>query len=102
MDKDKSILDFLKNLEKEIDPSYYKIIDYIKSDKMAIYIGNYIEEDRVVFISTFNLEKGKYYYECELPKINENTKFPTVVEKKDNVDFNQLVNAIKKHLDIRD
>ena len=102
MNKDKSILDFVKNLEKEIDSSSYKVIDHVESDLFSVYIGNYIETDRLVFISTLNLEKGKYYYECELPEIDEDTKFPVVVSKKDNVDFNQIVNVIRRHLDIRD
>jgi len=95
VEKDKSVTDFLGRLELAADLTMVQFVDYWDADLCAIGVKR---ENRLVYISTFNLEY-KYYYELELLDENEVDKY-TVLQRGDDVAENVLISVVKEFLNI--
>lgn len=104
MKKDRSIIDFLKDLEKTIDKEEYKIVDYWDGDLCAIGIENPINPGTMIYISTFDMPYKHFYVNIETPicNLNSNENDITNFTSKEflDVEFNKLIDIICKHLTI--
>lgn len=96
--KDKNIINLLKNLEKKIGENKFMLNDNWEGDLCAIGISD-LNEKNLAYISTFGKKEGIYYVELENININKTGKFQTV-EKHQNVNFEKLEKLFKKHLKI--
>lgn len=93
--KDKSIQELLARLP--MDERGWVIEDHWDADLMAVGIAHPIDVRRLVYVSTFGNENGRYDYECEVPTGPEPTDF-TTSERGKAVDYWALLDAIERHL----
>jgi len=96
--KDSSIERLLKALP--LKERAWVIVDHWDGDLLAVGIARKDEPRRLVYVSTRNAGKGKYYYECEVPSGPDQTDY-SVTDEGDEVDFDTLLRAMTKHLSRR-
>jgi hypothetical protein len=98
-DKDRSIIMVLQNLYKWMGPNAFVIYDHWGHDKSAIGIASPQNHSVLVYISTFGTPKNHYNVRLELPP-KLDSDFPyTEAGKYDTLNFEELVDIIRKHLD---
>jgi hypothetical protein len=98
-DKDRSILMVLLKLYKRMGPNAFVIYDHWGHDKSAIGITSPQNHGVLVYISTFGTPENYYNVRLELP-MKQNSDFPyTAAGKYKGLDFEELVDVIRKHLD---
>jgi hypothetical protein len=94
MKKSKRIRMLLNKLQ--LKENSWIVQDYWESDLDAIGIASKEKPDHIVYVNIFGKANGLYYYECEVPKDSNDYE---VVDKGDNVSFEQLSEIINKHLE---
>ncbi len=98
-DKDQSIIMVLQKLYKRMGPYAFVIYDHWGHDKNAIGITSPQNHGVLVYISTFGIPKNYYNVRLELPP-KRDSEFPyTEAGKYEGLDFEELVDIIRKHLD---
>jgi len=98
IEKDKSIINLLKKLEIKIGDNKFILNDNWKGDLCSIGISD-LNENKLIYISTFGKEEGIYHVELENINIDKSGKFKTV-EKHQNVNFEKLEKLLKNHLEV--
>jgi hypothetical protein len=93
--KDQSILDVLARLA--LPSRDWTTVDNWDADLCAIGIASKQHPRRLVYISTYGRERGRYDYQCEEPTGREPEDYATV-NRGENVEFSTLVEVIEKHL----
>ena len=68
-----------------------------EADLMAIGVSTTAEPRRIVYLSTYRLKEGRYYYECESPTGPDPAEYE-VLESGDDVDFDTLLGVMRRHL----
>jgi len=96
MHKDNIIIDLLTAASIEFPDSKYKIIDNWPADLGSIGISNSNSENQLIYISTYDLARDNYYYECEVPCDRE--PFFKVISKGYVQSMNELLSIIKGHV----
>jgi hypothetical protein len=74
--------------------------DHWEGDLCAIGIRAESSDDRLVYVSTYGMSEGRYYYECEAASAESAAEYVVVKEAND-VSFEQLLAAMHSHLDER-
>ena len=95
MSKDQSILDLLTQLQ--LDERGLIPIDHWDADLCAIGIIRKGDSRRLVYISTYDKQPGRYFYECEEAAGLQSDEY-TVTGSEDDVDFDRLLYALENHL----
>jgi hypothetical protein len=97
--KDASVLDCLTQLERAMGSGVFRVVDHWDADLCAVGIASPGDAKRLVYVSTWQKEAGRYYYECEIPRLPTSEDEPNyaVVEKADDVDFDTLLAAVRRH-----
>lgn len=72
-------------------------VGHWESDLCATAIARADDPRRLVYISTWNLPPGRYYFECEEPT-GPNAEDYSVVDAGEDVDFGALLAALERHL----
>ncbi len=95
--KDASIVQLIQRLK--LERRGWAIRDYWEADLCAIGVSSTPFEGRLVYISTFGKPTGKYDYQCEQLRsgAREDTDYEIIAEGH-NVDYDELVAAIERHL----
>ena len=94
MSKDPSIIELLSRLD--LSAQGWVVVDHWSADLSAIGIAARHDLARLVYVSTFSMEPGRFYCECEDPE----GRIGAVVAAKcgENVDFETLKLAIESYL----
>ena len=95
MAKDASISQLLSALK--LDERGWTVVDHWEADAFAIGIGVATEPRRLVYVSTFKKQAGRYDYECELPTGQEEAEYDAVDRGQD-VTYEQLSSVLRQHL----
>jgi hypothetical protein len=93
--KDQEILDLLAKLS--LSERGWTVADHWEADLCAVGVALAEDPRRLVYISTYDMEPGRYNYECEAP----NETIPddyTTTETGENVDFDTLLAVMQRHL----
>jgi hypothetical protein len=101
MQKDKTIRKFISRLTKYFDPQDYNVVDNAPVDLMSICITNNKHDDREVYISTFSLPHGRYYYNCDVVKISDDEVDLETLDAGESVNFDKILQVIEKHLGLK-
>lgn len=96
LNKETSITSLVEKFSRDLGEDDFLIIDHWESDLCAIGISKKKDEERLVYISTFNRPKGEYYYELEY---SSKDKFVSASNKEGVANYCELLKIIKKHLD---
>lgn len=92
---DESIVDLLQRLE--LDRRAWVIVDHWEADLTAIGLASPTDVRRLVYVSTFGLEPGRYAFESEVGR-GEGDESYKVVDSGGDVSFGRLVEALEQHL----
>lgn len=98
-DKDPSILRVLLMLFKTMGPDAFLIYDHWGHDKSAIGITSPQNKGVLVYISTYGVPENYYNVRLELPPTQDSDLPYTEAGKFDGLDFEELVEVIREHLD---
>ncbi|MDY7791693.1 hypothetical protein U0E10_27765 [Burkholderia ubonensis] len=93
--KDRTIQDLMAALPME--ENAWIVVDHWDADLCAIGIARADRPRQLVYISTFGRGRGRYDYQCEMPSGPGEEDFTTTAAG-DDVDFEALLVAVKKHL----
>jgi hypothetical protein len=97
--KDASVLDCLTQLERAMGSGAFRVVDHWDADLFAVGVATPGDVERLVYVCTWQKEAGRYYYECESPRVHASENEPNyaVAEKADDVDFDTLLAAVRRH-----
>lgn len=95
--KDKSIINLLEKLFTKFDNSNFSIADFWDADLFAIGIQDSQSKNYLIYISTYKKLNGRYFIEVEKAKEKETNNI-SVVEKFNDINFEQLTGIIEKYL----
>ena len=103
IDKDRSIMTVLRNLKRRFGVGAFAIVDEWDADRCAIGIARPSDLERLVYISTWNKPSDLFYVEIESRDPIEAIESgdPQLPERRENADFDELVDIIQKHLNLR-
>lgn len=96
MNKDASILDLIARLD--LPRRGWIVVDHWEADCMAIGIATPADPRRLVYVSMYDEEPNRYYYECEIPAGSAPNEYVTA-ERGQSVDFEELERVIHRHLE---
>jgi len=97
--KDRSIWIFLGELAKRVNSQQYQVVDHWDADLFAVGVAAPDESRRLVYVSTYRQEQGRYVVECEVPGEEQGYRVPS---RGDGVPFDEVVAMILRHLSIVD
>ncbi len=100
MQKDKSIADLVAALHLRERGWVLVQPDPWDADLTAIGIARASDPRRLVYVSTFKMAPGRYYYECEAPTGPDPADY-VVESEADDVSFDELLKAMTRHLSTR-
>lgn len=95
MNKDESILALLQHLE--LEHRDWIVVDHWDSDRTAIGIARRDAPRRLVYISTFEKQPGRFFFERETPAGLNETEFTTSTPVEDG-SLEELIAALESHL----
>jgi hypothetical protein len=81
----------------DIQQRGWMIVDHWEGDLCAIGIARISEPRRLVYVSTFNKNSGRYDYECEAPS-GPNDPDYVEVDRGQDVTLDELLDALVRHL----
>lgn len=73
-------------------------VDHWEADRCATGFAHQRDRRRLVYVSTFGMQPGRFHYECEASGRKNPEDYATVSEG-DNVTFDELVEVMEGHLD---
>ena len=100
MQKDTTITDLIAALPLRERGWVVVEPDPWEADLCAVGIGRCDQPRHLVYVCSFKMGPGRYYYECEAPTGSDETDYE-VVEEGDAVSFDALLGAMTRHLDER-
>lgn len=92
--KDESLLALLDRLQ--LAAKEWAVVDHWEADLCAVGIAHRDDPRRLVYVSTWNKPAGRYYIECETPRGDDPTDYPS--HEIEDADFGALVSAMEAHL----
>ncbi len=98
VNKDKSIWGFLAQLAAVTDTWQWQVTDHWEGDRMAVGLTRLSTQQPLIYVSTYNLPAGRYFYECEKAAPEGDEAQYVTVSQADDVDFLTLVTVIREHL----
>src|SRR5262245_18865523 len=93
--KDQSVLRLLVDLG--LDRHRWTVVDHWEADAFAIGVAAKLDPRKLVYVSTLRRAPGRFDFEAELPAGPEETDY-RVVDRGENVSFEDLLRAIVRHL----
>jgi len=95
--KDRSIWHLVHELD--LRRRGWEIHDHWEADLFAIGVASLSSNRRLVYISTWKMPEGRFYYECELlPEGAESDTDYIIVDESEDVDIPDLLAAMERHL----
>jgi hypothetical protein len=95
--KNRSFIELLERLERELGPDGYQIRDYWQGDLIATGVASREDEEKLVYVCE-RVPGERWDYDCELAYLDaEEDEYPPTVEDRKNVGFEELVGAIRRH-----
>lgn len=94
--KDESIEALLHRLDSVLGSEAYQVVDHWDGDRFAIGIVSPTDPRRLVYVSTHEQAKGRYFFECEEPAGEADDDYQ-VADTGEQVTFETLVQAIRSH-----
>lgn len=88
--KDPRILELLHGLKASMPAGTYQIVDHWDADACAIGIASRGDPRRLIYVSTYDQEGGKYAYECEAPMGGGSDEYQ-VVDQGQGLEIHQLL-----------
>lgn len=95
--KDASIHEVVAKLREELGTTAFEIVDHWEDDLCAIGLARPGNHSVLVYVATYALPAHTYFASLELPSIAEGLPYKSAGEFND-LDFDGLVNVVKKHL----
>ncbi|ANM30873.1 hypothetical protein ABI59_16760 [Acidobacteria bacterium Mor1] len=95
MEKDDSIKHLLQWLR--LDERGWVLADHWDADLGATGIAHRDHPRRLVYVSSFQNDFGRYYYECEVPAGDEPTDYK-VTATGENLSREELLAVLERHL----
>jgi hypothetical protein len=95
--KDPTITRFLDRLGAALGEGGFQIIDHREGSPFATGVAAPAEPRRLVYVSSYRMPEGRYYYDCEVPLGAEEDDFE-VVETGVDVSYEEVEAAIRRHL----
>ena len=97
MEKDRSLLEVLEHLRRDLGNTGFDLVDHWDADSFAIGIGRPTDHRYLVYVSTCSGEQGKLAYECERP--SEDPEMPYSSDGMvESAAYSEVVDVIRKHL----
>jgi hypothetical protein len=93
--KDQGILDLLTKLD--LSERGWTIADHWEADLCAVGVALADDPRRLVYVSTYDMEPGRFNYECETSDESIPDDY-TTTETGENVDFDTLLAVMQRHL----
>ena len=97
LEKHGSILSLLEQLP--LEGRGWIVEDHWEGDLCAVGIVNPRLPGRLVYVSTYGKQTGRYYYECEVPHPEYPDDSQEAVEMGEDVGFSDLLKVMRHHLD---
>ena len=98
--KDRSILDVLTLLRRDLGGAAFVLVDHWEDDLAAVGIARADNERVLAYISTYGLAPGRYYLELETPGPSADTTDYHVVQRSESMDYEALCRAVAKHFGV--
>lgn len=96
--KDESILRALDELRLRLGPDAFVVRDFWSADLFATGIASINDPDRLVYLSTFRTQQGRYDVSLELPS-GEAPPLPyTPAGEWTDVGIEELIMLVRRHL----
>lgn len=95
--KDPRIRELLRGLKASMAAGSYQIMDHWDADACAIGIASLEDPWRLVYVSTYDQEGGKYAFECEAPMGSGSGDYQTI-DQGDGLRLDDLLLKIRVHL----
>ena len=92
--KDHATADLLRRLE--LTRHDWVTVDDWNGDLASVGLASSTDVRRVVYVSTFDMPSGRYYYECDMRAGNDPAADTTT--ERGEVDFEGLFAVLKRHL----
>jgi hypothetical protein len=99
LQKDKSIIELVDALN--LDEKGWTISDHWDGDMCAIGIASKSRPSLLVYVSTFDLPSGRFYFECEVAEAEGELRYASS-DSAANVDFAALERKMIDHLGVND
>ena len=99
LQKDKSIIELVEGLN--LDDKGWTVIDHWEADMCAIGIASKSRPNCLVYVSTFGLPAGRFYFECEVGMAEGELPY-SVADTASNVDLLFLEKKMIDHLGVDD
>ena len=96
MNKDSSIIEVMAKL-KDQSTNEIEVIDHWDADLCAIGFWNGREKERIAYVSTYNMEDGKYFLSLEFPEQEGSDESSEDIDYHD-IDFSELLDRFTNHL----
>ena len=94
-EKDSSIVDLLDALN--LESRAWEVVDHWEGDLCATGVAARQDRRRLVYVSTFDHEPGRYSYQCEIPNGPDEVDY-RAVRSGENVTLRELIDAMELHL----
>jgi hypothetical protein len=95
--KNRSFIELLERLERELGPDGYQIRDHWEGDLIATGVASPEDPEKLVYVCE-HVPGERWDYECELAYLDaEEDEYPPTVEEHENVGFEELLAAIRRH-----
>jgi hypothetical protein len=95
--KDPTIIRFLARLRAALGEGRFEIVDHWEGSRFATGVADPAQPRRLVYVSSYRMPEGRYYYDCEVPLGAEEDDFE-VVETGVDVPYEEVEAAIRRHL----
>ncbi len=93
--KDDSIEALLERLE--LPRRGWIIVDHWEGDRCAVGVAARRSPHVLVYVSSFGMDRGRFYYTCESPSADADVPYEVASEGAD-VSFDELLAAMELHL----
>ena len=87
-EKDQTIKALLRLVD--LEARGWEVVDYWDADLHAIGVHRKNSLERIVYVSTFGQEPGRYYCECEISSPADPENHFSIL-RRDKVDFSELI-----------
>lgn len=98
LEKEAPIHEVLIRLRDRLGVSGFELVDHWDADLHAVGIGRPGDNRYVAHISTWAMQKGRYYLSLDAPRANDSDSEIVEVERFDNIDFSTLLTHVGRHL----
>src|SRR6266545_2033929 len=93
------IRDLIAKLRRGTDSSSWSLVDHWEADSFAIGITQTAKPSRILYISAFGRQRGRFYYEVETSTKRSRTGSRVDV-RRENATYKEVLAALTRHLKV--